>query len=147
MITWHFKSFKELSKTELYYIIKLRIGVFIIEQNAPYQDCDEKDFVSYHLFGTENNEIVAYARLIPSGVTYEEPSLGRVITSTENRKKGCGKTLVKLSLEAMKKVFKTSGCRISAQLYLQEFYESFGFNTVSEPYLEDGLPHIEMLKK
>lgn len=144
MITWHFKAFRNLSKSELYNIIQLRIQVFIIEQNAPYQDCDGKDFDSFHLFGTKNNKIIAYARLIPAGISYVEPCLGRVVTSEKYRKHGYGKKLVELALEIMKTQFKTSACRISAQLYLQSFYESYGFKRVSETYLEDGLPHIEM---
>lgn len=146
MITWHFKSFEELTKKELYEIIRLRIEVFVIEQNAPYQDCDQKDYQSFHIFGTLDNEVVAYARLIPAGISYPEPCLGRVVTSSKIRRDGYGRILVALCLEAMKTKLETTDCRISAQLYLQEFYESFGFQRVSDVYLEDDLPHVEMVK-
>lgn len=146
MITWHFKKFEDLTTTELYNIIQLRIEVFVIEQNAPYQDCDGKDFESLHMYGTIGDKVVAYARGIPAGITYDEPCLGRVVTSPDFRGKKYGAYVVSLALEAMKTNFKTSNCRISAQLYLQEFYESYGFVRVSDVYLEDGLPHVEMLR-
>ena len=146
MIIWHFKKFEDLSTTELYNIIQLRIEVFVIEQNAPYQDCDGKDFFSLHLFGTVKNKVVAYARCIPAGGTYDEPCLGRVVTSPAYRGKHYGAQVVSLALEAMKTQFKTSNCRISAQLYLQKFYENYGFERVSDVYLEDNLPHVEMLR-
>lgn len=146
MITWHFKKFEDLSTTELYQIIQLRIAVFVIEQNAPYQDCDAKDFDSLHIYGTIDDKVVAYARGIPAGYTYPEPCLGRVVTAPEARGKGYGAQVVYLMLEAMKTHFKTSQCRISAQLYLKKFYEGYGFARVSDVYLEDGLPHIEMVR-
>lgn len=146
MITWHFKTFDELTKKELYEIIRLRIEVFVIEQSAPYQDCDRKDYESFHFYGTLNNEIVAYARLIPPGISYPEPCLSRVISSQKVRRDGYGRKLVGLSLEAMNTQFNTTNCRISAQLYLQRFYESFGFKRVSDVYLEDDLPHVEMVR-
>lgn len=147
MINWHFKSFNKLTSRELYEIIRLRLEVFVVEQDAPYQDCDRKDYESFHLFGTLKGEIVAYCRLIPAGINYKEPCLGRVVTSPKVRREGYGRVAVFMGLEAMKTQFGTSECRISAQLYLKEFYESFGFEKVSDMYLEDGLPHIEMLKK
>lgn len=146
MITWHFKSFNELTTKELYEIIRLRIQVFVIEQNAPYQDCDRKDYVAFHLFASENEEVLAYTRLLPAGISYTEPCLGRVVTSELARGKGLGRIMLTLGLEAMETQFNTTDCRISAQLYLKEFYESYGFQQVSEVYLEDGLPHIEMLR-
>lgn len=147
MITWHFKTFNQLTNKELYEIIRLRLQVFVVEQNAPYQDTDRKDYESFHIFGVLQDEIVAYARLIPAGISYQEPCLGRVVTAKNVRRDGYGRTVVFLGLEAMKTQFGTSSCRISAQLYLKEFYESFGFKQVSEVYLEDDLPHIEMLRK
>lgn len=146
MTHWHIKTFNELTRKELYEIIRLRIEVFVIEQNAPYQDCDRIDYQSHHLFATENDQIVAYARLIPAGISYTEPCLGRVVTSAAARGKGYGKSLIFLAVEAMQTLYKTTDCRISAQLYLKAFYESFGYKQVSDVYLEDGIPHIEMLK-
>lgn len=146
-MTWHFKSFEELTTEELYKIIQLRIAVFVIEQNAPYQDCDGKDFVAYHIWAEENGEILAYARLLPAGISYQEPCLGRVVNQEKVRGTGVGNTLVFLSLEAMNTLFKTNSVRISGQLYLKSFYEKFGFRQVSEVYLEDDIPHIEMLRE
>lgn len=146
MITYHFKKFQELSNTELYKIIQLRLRVFSVEQEAAYQDCDGKDFESFHIFGCKNDEIVCYARGIPANLSYAEPSLSRVVTSPDHRGNLYGANIVYLTLEAMKTQYKTSACRISAQLYLQEFYERYGFKRVSDVYLEDNIPHVEMLK-
>ena len=146
MITWHFKKFENLTTTELYKIIQLRIEVFVIEQNAPYQDCDGRDFRSLHVYGTIGEDLVAYARGIPAGGTYDEPCLGRVVTAPTYRGKKYGAHVVYLTLESMKTQFKTTNCRISAQLYLQNFYENYGFERVSDVYLEDGLPHVEMVR-
>ncbi|MGI9526689.1 MAG: GNAT family N-acetyltransferase [Weeksellaceae bacterium] len=146
MIHWHFKAFDYLTSQELYEIIRLRVAVFVIEQDAPYQDCDRVDYESHHIYATDGDEIMAYARIIPPGITYTEPCLGRVVLSPESRGNGYGRTLVYLALQAMETIYKTTDCRISAQLYLQEFYESFGFKRVSDVYLEDGLPHVEMVK-
>lgn len=146
MVNWYFSSFDDLSKEDLYEIIQLRLQVFVVEQDAPYQDCDGKDLLSYHFFGKLNGEIIAYARLIPAGITFQEPCLGRVVTAQKVRKSGYGRILVALALETMHNVFGTTNCRISAQLYLKSFYESFDFQSVSKVYLEDGLPHIEMVR-
>lgn len=146
MITYHFKTFDELTTYELYKILQLRMQVFVVEQNAAYQDCDNKDLKSLHVFGSIDNEIVCYARGIPAHLSYEEPCLSRVVTSPKHRGNSYGAHIVYLTLEAMKTHFKTSTCRISAQLYLQKFYEGFGFQRVSEVYLEDNIPHVEMLR-
>lgn len=143
---WHIKRFGELSTDELYRIIQLRIEVFVVEQDAPYQDCDDKDRKALHLFGEMNGEILAYLRLLPAGVSYDEPSIGRVVTRTSIRGTGLGKAMLDLGLEAAKNYFETTANRISAQSYLKSFYEQYGFRQVSEEYLEDNLPHIEMLK-
>ena len=134
----------ELSIDELYKIIQLRIAVFSVEQNCPYQDCDERDQVSYHLMGWRDGELIAYSRILPPGLSYKEPSIGRVVTAPSARGTGMGKELMKRSMEQTKLLFGDTGITISAQLYLKSFYESFGFAAIGEPYLEDHIDHIKM---
>ncbi|MBS7332670.1 MAG: GNAT family N-acetyltransferase [Weeksellaceae bacterium] len=147
-VIWHYKLFDELSAKELYQIIQLRNEVFVIEQDCIYQDADGKDMKCGHLWATINDDIVAYSRIVPKGVSYEnEPSIGRVVTSDKVRGMGLGKQLIEYSIQTIENRLFTSSIRISAQLYLKAFYESFGFEQVSEEYLEDDIPHIEMLRK
>ncbi len=147
-IIWHYKSFADLTSKELYKIVQLRNEVFVIEQNCIYQDCDDKDLVCGHLWATIGDEVAAYSRIVPKGTSYEnEASIGRVISNQKFRRYGLGKQLMKNSVQIIENQFKTSSIRISAQSYLKEFYSSFGFEQVSEEYLEDDIPHIEMLRK
>ena len=146
MLNWVIKAFKELSVHELYAAMRLRQEVFIVEQNCPYLDADGKDLKSYHLMGYLNNELVAYSRIVPPGVSYEEVSIGRVVTATEHRKMAYGVQLMNESIRQIDKAYGPVPIRIGAQLYLKRFYESFGFAQQGEPYLEDGIPHIIMLK-
>lgn len=147
-IVWHYKDFDDLTAKELYKIIQLRNEVFVIEQDCIYQDCDGKDLVCGHLWATVDGEVAAYSRIVPKGFSYEnEPSIGRVISNQKFRRFGFGKQLMKNSIQVIENQFKTSAIRISAQAYLKEFYSSFGFEQVSEEYLEDDIPHIEMLRK
>ncbi len=147
-VIWHYKLFDELTAKELYQIIQLRNQVFVIEQDCIYQDADGKDLKCGHLWATINNEVVAYSRIVPKGISYEnEPSIGRVVTNDKFRGLGLGKQLIANSIMVIENRLFTSSIRISGQLYLKEFYESFGFNQVSEVYLEDNIPHIEMLRK
>ncbi len=141
------KSFNELSTTELYKILQLRNAVFIVSQNCPYQDLDDKDFVSHHLVLIKENKFIAYARLLPENISYNEVSIGRVCVSESVRNTGTGRALMDISIEKCHNIFGLKPIRISAQLYLKKFYESFGFETVGNEYDEDGIPHIEMLKK
>lgn len=146
-IIWHCKHFSELSLEEFHEIIRLRIGVFIIEQNCPYPELDGKDLDAFHVFGTsEKNEIVAVARILKPGVSYEECSIGRVASLGSARMKGCGIQLMQKTLAQIEFLYGKSEIRISAQEYLRNFYEKFGFRKVSESYLEDDIPHIEMLR-
>jgi ElaA protein len=125
----------------------------VIEQNCPYQDADGKDLKSLHVQGrltpgpspSGEGSLVAYTRLVPPGVSYEEPSIGRVITSKEARGTGAGKMLMTKSIEYLKKEFGNTPIRIGAQAYLQKFYEGFGFVKEGDGYLEDGIPHFIML--
>lgn len=145
MIIWKCKPFNELSVEELYDILRLRNEVFVVEQNCVFQDADNKDQHCYHLCGWKNNTLIAYVRLVPPGISYEEPSIGRVVTSPLARRTGAGRLLMQKAIEECFKIFGEQNIRIGAQLYLKEFYESLRFHQVSEVYLEDNIPHIEML--
>ncbi len=142
---WTYKHFNELSAYEVYNIISLRNRVFVVEQNCVYDDTDQKDLEAWHLCGFENETLVAYARILAPGVSYEEPSIGRVITAPEYRQKGYGTQLMKMAIEETLHQFNTKHIRISAQEYLLRFYESLGFQSTGKSYLEDGIPHVEMV--
>jgi ElaA protein len=147
MIIWILKPFAELTPFELYCILQLRNEVFIVEQNCPYQDLDNKDLKSWHLMALDDDKLVAYSRLLAPGISYSESSIGRIVSSPSVRKTGMGKKLVDESIVQIKRLFKTDNIRIGAQYYLKSFYESFGFVQDSEIYLEDNIPHIIMLRK
>ncbi len=147
-MNWHIKSFTDLDLHDLYYILQLRAEVFVVEQNCPYQDIDDKDQKAIHMWcSNDEGKIVAYCRLLPSGVTYTEPSIGRVVSAPSIRNTGSGRLLMEKAINYMLSELHHTSIRISAQLYLEKFYISLGFATVSEPYLEDDIPHIEMLLK
>ena len=141
------KPFDELTAKELYNILQLRNEVFIVEQNCPYQDLDNKDLYAFHLMGKKENKLLAYSRLLAPGISYSESSIGRVVSSPAARKTGIGKQLMKESILQIKNLFQTDIIRIGAQLYLKNFYESFGFSQDGDTYLEDNIPHIIMLRK
>lgn len=144
-LTWTLKKFDELSATELYAIMQLRNEVFVVEQNCVYQDADNKDPKSYHFMGWDGATLVAYTRIIPQGISYTEASIGRVVTNPKYRGTGTGKKLMELSIKHSLALFNCSQIKIGAQLYLKKFYESLGFIKSSEEYLEDNIPHIEMI--
>lgn len=145
-ICWDIKKFDELTTTELYRIMQLRLAVFSVEQNCAYQDADGKDLKCTHLAGyNENNELVAYARIVPAGISFTEVSIGRVITSEKVRGTGAGRELMRKAMELIEKEYGTIPIRIGAQCYLIKFYSSFGFEISGKEYLEDNIPHIEML--
>lgn len=146
-IQWILKKFEELSPSQLYAILQLRNEVFVVEQSCVFQDADDKDQDSYHLMGFYNNKLVAYTRLLPKGLAYEQASIGRVVTSPAVRRGGAGKELMQKSIEAAYTLFGKQPLKIGAQLYLKKFYESFGFQQISDVYLEDGIEHIYMLKE
>jgi ElaA protein len=143
-LNWVYKKFDELTAKELYAIMQLRNEVFVVEQNCVYQDADGKDPQSYHLAGWEGETLVAYTRIIPPGVSYEQASIGRVVTSPGYRRTGAGRELMKESIHRTISQFGRSGIKIGAQLYLIKFYQSLGFIKSGNEYLEDGIPHIEM---
>jgi ElaA protein len=145
---WVVKHFNELTPHELYFIMQLRSEVFVVEQNCTYQDADNKDLKAHHFMGFNNEgQLMAYTRLLPPDVSYKEASIGRVVTHADVRRLGAGKELMNRSINACYKLFGTDVIRIGAQLYLQKFYESFGFEKSSDVYLEDGIEHIEMCLK
>lgn len=145
-ISWKIKTFEELSNFELYEIMQLRLAVFSVEQNCAYQDADGKDLKSLHLSGYDSNgELIVYSRIVPPGISFKEVSIGRVISSQKARGTGAGKELMKKSLDFIQKQFGKVPVRIGAQCYLIKFYSSFGFEISGEEYLEDNIPHIEMI--
>ena len=144
-INWTCKFFDDLFPHELYIIIKLRNEVFIVEQKCVFQDADDKDLKCYHLIGFTRNELAAYARLVPAGVSYKNISIGRIVTSPQYRSMGAGKALMKEAINRCNLLYGEQTIKIGAQLYLKHFYESFGFRQSSEMYLEDDIPHIQML--
>ena len=141
------KSFQDLDKEELYKFLQLRIEVFVVEQNCPYQDCDHKDKLSFHLLGYYNGVLVAYLRIVDPGISFKEVSIGRVVTKAKYRGQGLGKVLMLKAIESVIRLYDSHAIRISAQQYLTPFYESLNFITVGEGYLEDDIPHIEMIHK
>ena len=147
MITWESKFFSELSNKEVYKILQLRNAVFIVEQNCVYQDCDDKDFKAWHLCGWNHDNLIAYTRLFDKGVSYPDAaSIGRVLTAPSVRGQNIGKELMHRSIAKIEELFGETTIRISAQIYLKRFYESFSFVQKGEVYLEDGIDHISMLK-
>ncbi|WP_202077638.1 GNAT family N-acetyltransferase [Caldalkalibacillus salinus] len=145
-MSWKLKTFSELSKQELYDIITARINVFVVEQDCPYPELDGKDQDSYHLFYIEEKgAIAAYSRILPPGVAYDEASIGRVIVNKKYRGKGLAKDMLRQALDMIHYKLDAKRVKIQAQQYLQHFYASFGFKSVSDMYLEDGIPHVDML--
>lgn len=146
-IIWNIKGFDELSTQELYKILKARIDVFVVEQNCPYPDLDFYDQKAIHIWAEIDQNILAYCRIFNSGIKYKEASIGRVLTTSEARGQNLGKQLIKNALEATNNRFHTTSIRISAQDYLLPFYSSFGFKSTDKKYLEDNIPHTEMVRR
>ncbi len=144
-INWVLKKFNELTPAELYAIMQLRNEVFVVEQNCVYQDADDKDAKSFHFMGWDGEILMAYTRIIPPGISYAEASIGRVVTKPKYRATGAGRNLMQRSISNTYNLFNCSVIKIGAQLYLKKFYESLGFVQCSQQYLEDNIPHIEML--
>lgn len=139
------KQFDELNTSELYDILKKREEVFIIEQKCPYPDCDGKDLESYHMIYRDDDNLVGYLRIIPKGLSYAEISLGRILIDDRYRGQQLGSYMVNKAIEFVETVLCEKSIRISAQLYLVDFYSALGFEKVGSPYEEDWIPHIEML--
>lgn len=141
------KRFKELDTFELYNILHLRSEVFVVEQDCVYQDLDGKDAKAIHVIGKKDGQIVAYTRVFAPGDYFAEASIGRVVVKQGQRKYGYGKVIMEASLKAVEQELGTKSIRISAQTYLLKFYNSLGFKEEGPEYLEDGIPHVSMVKK
>ena len=146
-LTWKYTSFKALTVEELYAIMQLRSEVFVVEQNCVYQDADNKDLAGFHLAGWYGTELAAYCRILPPGLSFEDASIGRVVTSAAHRRAGNGRALMLLGIEKTRSQFDCTTITIGAQCYLKNFYQSLGFKPMSEEYLEDNIPHIQMQYK
>lgn len=149
MIEWEIKAFAELHIDELYDLLKLRVDVFVVEQNCAYPELDEKDRHpdTLHLFGRNGNqELVAYLRILPPGLSFSQPSIGRVVVSKKNRGQGLCHAMIQTAMDQSGRIWPGVGIKISAQVYLETFYKSYGFEKVSEPYFEDGILHLEMVR-
>ncbi|AZQ59725.1 GNAT family N-acetyltransferase [Maribacter sp. MJ134] len=140
------KRFNEIDTDELYQLLQLRSRVFVVEQACIYQDLDGKDQKAIHIIGKKDNRIVAYTRAFTAGDYFEQASIGRVVVSDQERSHGYGKVIMEASIKAVEEVFKENTIKLSAQTYLKKFYNSLGFKAYGEGYLEDGIPHIVMLR-
>ncbi|MDF1674040.1 MAG: GNAT family N-acetyltransferase [Vicingaceae bacterium] len=145
-ITWQTKHFKDLSIDEYWEILYLRTEIFVVEQDCPYQEVDKKDKVAFHLFATnDSGRVIATSRILPKGVSYDDISIGRVALKKEVRGKGIADEMMIETFKFIKTQFGNNPIRISAQQYLINFYGKHGFKQVGEGYLEDDIPHIEMV--
>lgn len=147
-------TWSDLSRDELHAILRLRIDVFVVEQDCPYPDLDGKDLKSLHVYILKEGETAdsgasaaAYIRICEPGVSYKEPAIGRVVTAEDCRGKSLGKLIMQKGIEVCDEKWPDQGIRISAQKYLTKFYEELGFEVCSEPYLEDDIPHVQMFRK
>ena len=144
-LSWSYSSFESLSAEEVYEILRLRSKVFVVEQNCVYLDMDGKDLDSFHLRGYAGDTLIAYARILPPGLAFREASIGRVVTDPGWRTSGNGRALMLKAIEETLSQFTISTIRIGAQTYLLNFYTSLGFKAEGDVYIEDGIPHVEML--
>ncbi len=147
-VGWSWLPFANLSTRELYGILALRQRVFVVEQTCPYLDADGRDPTCWHGMGaTDDLTLVASARIVPPGLVYAEPSIGRVVTAPSARGHGVGRELMLEAIDQTKRLYPGQGIRIGAQRYLEKFYTSLGFVTVGEPYDEDAIVHVEMFRE
>lgn len=141
------KSYSELTKEELYNILRIRSEVFVVEQRIAYQDLDYKDQKAIHIMGYVTNELVAYTRIFKPNDYFEYASIGRVLVTKQYRRFDYGKEIMKVSIDAVEKYFNETKIKISAQLYLKRFYTNLGFEAYGDVYMEDEIPHTAMLKE
>ena len=146
MTAWRFGRLDGLTAREVHDILQARSAVFVVEQSCVFQDVDGADPASWHLFCRADGEVAAYCRLVPAGAKFAEPSIGRVVTARAVRGTGMGRSLMREALRRCAGLWPGAAIRIGAQLHLERFYGSLGFVRASEPYDEDGIPHIEMLR-
>lgn len=149
-IEWEIKNFHQLSIGQLFDILQVRVDVFVVEQRCAYRELEDWDRhrETRHLSGrNEVGQLVAYTRILPPGLCYPEVNLGRVVVRADSRKQGIGHQLLQVALQEVSRCWPRTSLRISAQEYLRGLYEQYGFVRISEVYLEDGIPHVEMLKE
>ena len=146
-MNWKFKKFDELTTNELYEILKLRAEVFVVEQDCPYQDLDDKDKWAYHLFleDDDGSTVIAVLRILPENIAYEDMAIGRVIVKKSHRGQGLSKVMMRKAINFIIEDLGKKRIKLSGQAYLREFYEDLGFKRVSDIYLEDGIDHYEFL--
>jgi ElaA protein len=147
LMAYILKKFGELSATELHDIYKLRAQVFVVEQKCAYQDVDGKDPYAFHLMLIKDEKLCGYLRILPPGLSYKEVSIGRVVVLPELRGRGLGVQLMKQALVSVTGIYGQTAIVISAQCYLQKWYEALGFVSEGESYLEDEIPHVKMKKQ
>jgi len=140
------KPFDQLSLHELYAILQLRSEVFVVEQDCVYQDLDGKDQKALHILGFRDGKLVAYTRIFKPGDCFDEASIGRVVVAKNERQHNYGHDIMNTSIKAVKQYFNTTKIKVSAQCYLKKFYNDLGFFEIGQEYLEDGIPHIGMVK-
>ncbi|MGX5820239.1 GNAT family N-acetyltransferase [Chitinophaga lutea] len=145
-IEWKVKAFSELTTKELYEMLRLRSEVFVVEQKCTYLDMDNADQQAVHVLGYLPEGLAAGTRLFAPGIRYDMASIGRVVTAPFARGKGIGRSLMERSIAVLEELWGPVAIKISAQLYLQKFYESLGFKQSSDMYLEDHIPHIAMIR-
>ena len=146
MLTIKTKAFNQLTTQELYDVLQLRCAVFIVEQDCVYQDIDGLDQKALHVLAYKKDKLIAYTRLFNSGDYFNEASIGRVVVVKNERQYKYGYDIMKASIQAIKEYFNETTIKISAQVYLNKFYTNLGFNVVGKEYLEDGIPHVNMIK-
>ena len=147
MLEVFIKKFNELSIEEMYEILKLRVNIFVVEQKCPYEELDGKDDKCIHLFYKENDEIAAYLRIIPKGLSFDSVSIGRVCVKQEYRKQKLGRKIMEEAINYTENTLKEYKITVGAQEYLKDFYASFDFEKTSETYLEDDIPHLDMKRE
>lgn len=141
------KTFQELTLKELYDLLQLRTEVFVVEQDCVYQDLDGKDEKALHVIGKKDGKIIAYTRVFKSGDYFKEASIGRVVVSKKERQHQYGYNIMEASIKAVEDYFNETTIKLSAQTYLKTFYNNLGFKEIGEEYLEDGIPHIAMIRQ
>lgn len=145
---WYIKDFNGLTKTELYDIIKLRVDIFVVEQNCPYPELDNKDQLAYHCFCKDaTGSVIAYCRIFKPGDYFTEAAIGRVVVSRAYRNQKLGYKLMEKALAFIKNNWQNVSVKLGGQTYLEKFYGNLGFVKVGKPYIEDGIPHVYMILK
>jgi len=145
-LVWRWVAFDDLTARELYDVLQLRSAVFVVEQTCIFQDMDGADAQAMHLLGLQQGQLVAYARGFAAGVTFAEASLGRIATQASVRGRGTGHALVSKAMACLQQEWGAQAIRIGAQAHLEAFYGQHGFEKAGPLYLEDGIPHLEMVR-